>query len=259
MYEQISAKDNKIIELSEEVVALKRQVWDLEEGLKEKDEIISARTAAVGLASASIAAKGLDNSFITLIIIETKLAGRDTLEQLEDTRLELRRVQTSWSSDQAGWRREREEARIALESSQQKLNSLQDLSRRLEQSKEELAGKNQDLRQQITGLEEEVAMVKSRAREDKILLEARIEEVEEQKAAVEEKMIKKEEIFQEKLGKLRARKKGEKSRSVEERVGSLESALAEAEEEKGSLQLRLVELEDIAGEYFMFTLQHLID
>ena len=254
MYEQISAKDNKIIELSEEVVALKRQVWDLEEGLKEKDEIISARTAAVGLASASIAAKGLDNHSVMLIIIETKLAGRDTLEQLEDTRLELRRVQTSWSSDQAGWRREREEARIALESSQQKLNSLQDLSRRLEQSKEELAGKNQDLRQQITGLEEEVAMVKSRAREDKILLEARIEEVEEQKAAVEEKMIKKEEIFQEKLGKLRARKKGEKSRSVEERVGSLESALAEAEEEKGSLQLRLVELEDIAGEYVMVTL-----
>ena len=92
------------------------------------------------------------------------IPGRDTLEQLEDTRLELRRVQTSWSSDQAGWRREREEARIALESSQQKLNSLQDLSRRLEQSKEELAGKNQDLRQQITGLEEEVAMVKSRSR-----------------------------------------------------------------------------------------------
>ena len=58
MYEQISAKDNKIIELSEELVALKRQVWDLEEGLKEKDEIISARTAAVGLASASLAAKG---------------------------------------------------------------------------------------------------------------------------------------------------------------------------------------------------------
>ena len=32
-------------------------VWDLEEGLKEKDEVISARTAAVGLARASLAAK----------------------------------------------------------------------------------------------------------------------------------------------------------------------------------------------------------
>ena len=106
----------------------------------------------------------------------------------------------------------------------------------------------EEFRQQINGLEEEVAMVKSRAREDKINLEARIEEVEEQKAALEEKMKKKEEIFQEKLGKLKARKKGDKSRGVEERVASLESALAEAEEEKGSLQLRLVELEDIAGQ-----------
>ena len=60
-----------------------------------------------------------------------------------------------------------------MESTQQKLDAMQDLSRRLEQSKEELGAKNQDLRQQISSLEEEVAMVKSRAREDKILLEAR--------------------------------------------------------------------------------------
>ena len=68
MYEQISAKDNKIIELSEELVALKRQVWDLEEGLKEKDEIISARTAAVGLASASLAAKGWCSNHVVMFV-----------------------------------------------------------------------------------------------------------------------------------------------------------------------------------------------
>ena len=68
MYEQISAKDNKIIELSEELVALKRQVWDLEEGLKEKDEIISARTAAVGLASASLAAKGWCSNHVVMSV-----------------------------------------------------------------------------------------------------------------------------------------------------------------------------------------------
>ena len=68
MYEQISAKDNKIIELSEELVALKRQVWDLEEGLKEKDEIISARTAAVGLASASLAAKGWCSNSVVMFV-----------------------------------------------------------------------------------------------------------------------------------------------------------------------------------------------
>lgn len=35
-------------------------MWDLEEGLKEKDEVINARTAAVGLASASLSADTLD-------------------------------------------------------------------------------------------------------------------------------------------------------------------------------------------------------
>ena len=68
---QIYAKDNKIIEL------------------KEKNEEMSAWTAAVGLASASLAAKG-----------------KDTLDQLEDTREELRWVQGSWSGEQLEWRRE---------------------------------------------------------------------------------------------------------------------------------------------------------
>ena len=103
-----------------------------------------------------------------------------------------------------------------------------------------LTAAREDFRHQITGLEEEVAIWKRAAREDKINLEARIEEVEEQKAAAEEKMIKKEEIFQEKLGKLKARKKGEKFRNVEERVSSLESALAEAEEEKGNSQTTFI-------------------
>ena len=237
MYEQLSAKDNKIIELQEENVILKRQVWDLEEGLKEKDEVIGARTAAVGLASASLAAKG-----------------KDTLDQLEDTRQELRRLQEDWSSELLGWRREREEARILAESAQSRIDALQETNRRLEQGKEDMTRKNQELRQQITNLEEEVAHVKSRAREDKIFMEAKIEEVEELKVAADERNVKKEEIFREKIETLKSRKKGEKSRSVDVRIVNLESTLAEVEEEKGALQLKLVELEDIAGNslYYSF-------
>ena len=146
------------------------------------------------------------------------MSGRDTLDQLEDTRQELRRVQASWSSEQTQWRREREEARIVMESTQARLDTLQDLTRRLEQNKDELATKNLELRQNITSLEEEVAMVRSRAREDKILLEAKIEEVEEQRLTAEEKLVKKDEIFQEKLDKLNARKKGDKLRNIDERI-----------------------------------------
>ena len=146
------------------------------------------------------------------------MSGRDTLDQLEDTRQELRRVQASWSSEQTQWRREREEARIVMESTEARLDTLQDLTRRLEQNKDEVATKNLELRQNITSLEEEVAMVKSRAREDKILLEAKIEEVEEQRLTAEEKLVKKDEIFQEKLDKLNARKKGDKLRNIDERI-----------------------------------------
>ena len=52
---------------------------------------------SLGCNSASLAAKG-----------------KDTLDQLEDTRAELRRVQGSWSTEQLEWRREREEVRPAF-------------------------------------------------------------------------------------------------------------------------------------------------
>ena len=140
------------------------------------------------------------------------------------------------------------------ESAQSRIDALQETNRRLEQGKEDMTRKNQELRQQITNLEEEVAHVKSRAREDKIFMEAKIEEVEELKVAADERNVKKEEIFREKIETLKSRKKGEKSRSVDVRIVNLESTLAEVEEEKGALQLKLVELEDIAGNslYYSF-------
>ena len=138
-------------------------------------------------------------------------------------------------------------ARLALESTQARLDTALETNRRLEQGREEMGRKHGDLRLQLASLEEEVAQVRSRAREEKILLEARIEEVEELKIAAEERIVKQEEIFKEKIDSLKARKKGEKSKSTDQRLVSLETALAEAEDEKGALQLKVVELEDVAG------------
>ena len=134
-----------------------------------------------------------------------------------------------------------------MESTQARLDTALETNRRLEQGREEMGRKHGDLRLQLASLEEEVAQVRSRAREEKILLEARIEEVEELKIAAEERIVKQEEIFQEKINSLKARKKGEKSKSTDQRLVSLETALAEAEDEKGALQLKVVELEDVAG------------
>ena len=81
-------------------------------------------------------------------------------------------------------------------------------------SNEEMTRQNQELRQQIAGLEEEVAHVKRRAREDRIFLEAKFEEAEELNAAAEEQIVKKEEIFNEKIESLKSRKKGDKARML---------------------------------------------
>eukprot|EP00092_Neocalanus_flemingeri_P001893 GFUD01002020.1.p1 GENE.GFUD01002020.1~~GFUD01002020.1.p1 ORF type:complete len:4147 (-),score=1483.97 GFUD01002020.1:293-12733(-) len=229
--ELVSAKENKILELNEQIANFNRRVWDLEEGLKEKDEVISARTQAVGLASASLAAKG-----------------KDTLDQLEDTRQELRSLQENWSREQGEWRREREETRILLEGANARVESMQEANRRLERSRDEVGSKNQELREVVGRLEEDLAGVKSRAREEKILLEAKVEEIEEEQNAMEDKTAKKEEILEKRIKSLQSRSRDNIIEGAEEeRIAELENALAEAEEERGALQLKLVDLEEMAA------------
>ena len=227
--ELVSAKENKILEQNEQIAYFNRKVWDLEESLKEKDEIISARTQAVGLASASLAAKG-----------------RDTLEQLEDTRNELRNLQDNWSREQGEWRREREETRILLEGANARVESLQEANKRLERNREEVGSKNQELREMVGRLEEEVSSLRSRAREEKIFLEAKVEEIEEAKSAIEEKHVKKEEILEKRIETLQSKSsksvgKGKQGQNIEE----LDISLAKAEEDIGTLQLELVVLEEM--------------
>ena len=54
-------------------------------------------------------------------------------------------------------------------------------------------------------LEEELSALKSRSREEKILLEAKVEEVEEEKISLQEKFEKKEEIFEKRLESMQQR------------------------------------------------------
>ena len=72
------------------------------------------------------------------------------------------------------------------------------------------------MRLQFASFEEEVAQVRCRAREEKILLEAKIKEVEKLKIAAADRIVNQEEIFKEKNNSLKARKKGEKSKSTDQ-------------------------------------------
>ena len=68
--------DEKNLELQEKNIELERRVLDLEDSLKAKEELVKARTEAVTLLSADLSQKG-----------------RATLDQLEDTRTEMRSMQ----------------------------------------------------------------------------------------------------------------------------------------------------------------------
>ena len=71
------------------------------------------------------------------------------------------------------------------------------------------------MRLQLASLEEEVAQVSCRVREEKILLEAKIKEVEKLKIAAADRIVNQEEIFKEKNNCLKARN-GEKSKSTDQ-------------------------------------------
>ena len=62
--------------MQEKNIELERRVLDLEDSLKAKEELVKARTEAVTLLSADLSQKG-----------------RATLDQLEDTRTEMRSMQ----------------------------------------------------------------------------------------------------------------------------------------------------------------------
>ena len=97
-------------------------------------------------------------------------------------------------------------------------------------------------------LEEELSALKSRSREEKILLEAKVEEVKEEKISLQEKFEKKEEIFEKRLESMQQRNDRTADNSDDEdKIAELENALAEAEEERGALQLKLVDLEEMTA------------
>ena len=124
----------------------------------------------------------------------------------------------------------------------------QEANKRLERSRDEIGSKNQELRVTLCRLEEELSALKSRSREEKILLEAKVEEVEEEKISLQEKFEKKEEIFEKRLESMQQRNNRIADNSDDEdKIAELENALAEAEVERGALQLKLVDLEEMTA------------
>merc|ERR1712173_147504 len=114
-------KDNKIIELTENNIELERKLLDMEENLRAKDELIRARTAAVTLMSADLSAKG-----------------KSTLDQLEETRVEMRKMQANFAEQEAIWREKSSCLEVELNNKDQRMKQLEESANRTEKVRFEL-------------------------------------------------------------------------------------------------------------------------
>ena len=105
--------------------------------------MIRARTAAVTLMSADLSAKG-----------------KSTLDQLEDTRTEMRQMQSNFSEQEAQWREKNGCLQVELQNSQQKLESLEESFGRMEKVRFELSTKNAELQEKVVQLQTSLSEVK---------------------------------------------------------------------------------------------------
>ena len=83
--------------------------------LLSKDELIRVRTAAVTLMSADLSAKG-----------------KSTLDQLEDTRVEMRKMQANFAEQESQWREQNSCLKVELENKDKKIMTIEDSLGRME-------------------------------------------------------------------------------------------------------------------------------
>ena len=142
-------KDNKILDLKEQVILLERRILDLEENLREKDELIKARTQAVTLMSADLSAKG-----------------KSTLDQLDDTRNEMRNMQQRFAEQEVAWKEKYSTLEVDLVARTKRLQVSEQSCDRIEKARFELSTRNAALQEKIVSLQSELAETKSMNRDE---------------------------------------------------------------------------------------------
>ncbi len=105
-------------------------------------------------------------------------------------------MQERWAAQEAEWRRDKEETKVVTDSLRDQVASFFEERAQLEQGRAELEAKGRDLRETMGRMEAEAAEARSRGREERILLEARLEELEEANQKLEAEKKAKEVLHQ---------------------------------------------------------------
>ena len=228
-------KDEKILDLQEKNIELERRVMDLEDSLRAKEELVRARTEAVTLLTADLSQKG-----------------RVTLDQLEDTRAEMRAMQEQFARKEAEFKEKASLAEVDAAARERRFrNTEQDVSR-LDRVRFELCAKNAALQEKVVGLQSELQGARrasaeegDRFDEERTDMRARIEELEKELRIARQARDERDRQLIAEVTDVAVEYGG--GENFGQMIVKLENKMAELEEEKGNLQLKVVELEESNG------------
>lgn len=124
------------------IKSLEEKVIDLEENLKEKDDVIDARTQAANLISESLSLKG-----------------KSTVDMLEDTKQEMMRMQSNFVAAEDDLRAEIERMAHDCEQKDRRIANLEEVNDILETARFDLTVKNSELDNQSSNVEDYIQKV----------------------------------------------------------------------------------------------------
>ncbi|XP_064097948.1 LOW QUALITY PROTEIN: golgin subfamily B member 1-like [Macrobrachium nipponense] len=225
LYQQIVYKDNTILDLTQKLTHLEGVIQEQQEQLSEKDKIIEARTEAV-----SLIAKAQDEKSLK------------TLEELEEVRYQMKKMQENFILKEQELTAERDSLSKELKDKIKKVNQLEDNGRRLENLRFEMSTRNAELQEKIVGLQSDAKALREQSEAERQTYSEKDSLIQELK----QKLVKAEAHGQKKLKALEKQLKGIKQDgNAGEKILELQNAIAELEEEKGNLQLKLVDFDDL--------------
>ena len=223
-----SEKDNKILELNEKNIMLQRQVMDLEENLREKDEVIRARTQAVTLTSAALSAKG-----------------KSTLDLLEETRKAMKEMQLKFTEQEAEWKESNSNLEIQLEFAKKRLAAAESSLERAEKARFDMVTKNAAQQEKMVALQSKVVEARGESRKEVSKKEDELKSLLEKVDHLENQVERAKSVNEDRRNDfLEEIKRCVNDDEIVDRVREMDDKIVELEEEKGNLQLKLVETEE---------------
>ncbi|KAK0089914.1 hypothetical protein PV325_004666 [Microctonus aethiopoides] len=221
-------KDKKFIELNDKINELQATVIDLQDNLKEKDSVIDSKTRAITLMSEDLSKKG-----------------KATLDNLEETKTEMRLMQENFIQLETSFKtkidhlmNQLNEKEENLERIQSEIESMNLVNAEKDKKIIELEDKTRELNNLIDNKN-----VESNINEEN---EKNMEKLKRELEEANKNMIKIKAQHKSKLRNLQKRLENFRTMSdTNAEVIRLENQVALLEEEKGNLQLSLVDFDEL--------------